>query len=171
VEKESGVKETRKWKRIKTAHEAWWFLYEHPKFQCAARHEITKEQAAEKVKGTRIFTDPNGNYWRVWPKSLDWHVIGHNLDIHYTLVDARGRVNDDKSKNRFQACWLEFGPIEWGYHAPEFETGDGQTAREYRMNYHDTDLDCGGKTFDEALIKLARLVMKKYGDYSKPDWV
>jgi hypothetical protein len=30
---------------------------------------------------------------------------------------------------------------------------------------HDTDLDCGGVTFDEALIKLAKKILKKHGDY------
>lgn len=157
-------------RQIKSAHDAWWFLHEHPEFQCPSRHEITEREAQNKIKRTKIYVDKNGNYWRVWPKSLDWHVIEHNLDIHYTVVDTKGCINDDESKNQYQACWLEFGQIEWGYHAPEFETGDGQTAREYRMNYHDIDLDCGAATFDEALIKLAKLVQKKYGDFPVQPW-
>jgi hypothetical protein len=34
------------------------------------------------------------------------------------------------------------------------------------MHFHDTDLDCGASSFDEALIELANLVMKKYGNYN-----
>ena len=39
------------------------------------------------------------------------------------------------------------------------------------MNYHDTKLDCGAPTFDEALVKLARLVKRHYGDFNPPKWL
>ena len=32
---------------------------------------------------------------------------------------------------------------------------------------HDIDLDCGGDTFEEAIIELAKLVKKYYGDNNK----
>jgi hypothetical protein len=158
------------WRRIRTAYEAWWFLHEHPKFHVREQQPVTAGEAESKIKNTYIRRDKNSNLWRVW-KPLGRNAINHNMDIHYAAVDAKGRVNDDESKNIFRACWLEFGQMKWGYHSVEFETGDGQTAREYVIHEHDIDLDCGGKTFDEALVKLARLVMKKYGDYQKPEWV
>lgn len=164
------MSKARRWSRIKTAYEAWWFLYGHPKFRLPEQQPVTEKEARSKIKHTRIRKDKNGNLWRVWIP-LGRNSIEHNLDIHYAAVDERGRINDDESKNLYRACWLEFGQMKWGYHAPEFETGEGQTAREYVMHYHDIDLDCGAKTFDEALVKLARLVMKKYGSYAKPEWV
>ena len=33
------------------------------------------------------------------------------------------------------------------------------------VHYHDWKLDCGAPTFDEAIVKLANLVLKEYGDY------
>ena len=53
--------------------------------------------------------------------------------------------------------WLEFGPFP-SYEGAEYDTND-------RM--HDPRLDCGGKTFEEAIINLARLVKKYYGDYNE----
>lgn len=152
-------------RKIMNAHDAWWFLHEHPAFQLREQVPVTAKEALKKVKRTRIRKDRNGNLWRVWPKSLNWHVIEHNLNIHYTVVDERGRINDDKSKNQYQACWLEFGPMEWGYHT-EWEKKE----REYRIHTHDIDLDCGAATFDQALVKLAKLVQKKYGDFPVEDW-
>lgn len=31
-------------------------------------------------------------------------------------------------------------------------------------HWHDTELDCGGDTYEEAVVKLARLVWEKYGN-------
>ena len=55
-------------------------------------------------------------------------------------------IDIDTSKNTKVQIWLEHGPYdkEWG----------GCT--------HDLDLDCGGDTFEEAIIELAKLVEEKY---------
>jgi hypothetical protein len=90
--------------------------------------------------------------------------IDFNLDIFYTKTNkpgGHGRVDDDKSKNKHVECWLEFGQEEYGYHS-DWEDGES-----YIITYHDYDLDCGGTTFDEALIALAKNIMKHYGDYEK----
>lgn len=57
-------------------------------------------------------------------------------------------INPDTTKNTKVQIWLEHGPYdaEWG----------GCT--------HDLDLDCGGDTFEEAIIELARRVKEKYTD-------
>ena len=57
-------------------------------------------------------------------------------------------IDDDHSKNTKVQVWLEHGPYEeiWG------------------SCTHDIDLDCGGDTFEEAIIKLATLVKKHYTD-------
>ena len=57
-----------------------------------------------------------------------------------------GMVDDDESKNTKVEVWLEAGP--YGEHC----------------NIHDWDLDCGGDTFEEAIIKLADLVKQYYDD-------
>jgi len=55
-------------------------------------------------------------------------------------------VDDDQTKNTKTQVWLEVGPWSEQYHT------------------HDWDLDCGGDTFEEAIIKLADLVKQYYGD-------
>lgn len=170
-------------RRILSAYDAWYFLRDHPKLNRHERTPLTPEEVEEarkpaqrpkpgdglaeiigrtRFKGYRVVRDKGGNYWR------DWHgvtvpAVDENLDIHYAQVNARGRVDKDSSKNVRTECWLELGPVEWGYHQPENEIKEG--ARCYKMHFHDVDLDCGAPTFDEALIKLARKVQKKYGDY------
>jgi hypothetical protein len=173
-------------RRILSAYDAWYFLRDHPKLN---RHERDPLETPEEVeearnpskpsglaeiigkgrhpKGYRVIRDKGGNYWR------DWHLVtvpavDENFDIHYAQVDERGRVNEDSSKNVRTECWLELGPVKWGYHQPEYEAKEG--ARCYKMHFHDIDLDCGAPTFDEALIKLARKVQRKYGDYPVEEW-
>ena len=41
------------------------------------------------------------------------------------------------------------------------EAGDWD--KEYKCSTHDIKLDCCGRTFEQAIIKLARLVKKHYG--------
>ena len=76
-------------------------------------------------------------------------------DLWFEVVKVNPETNaidyNDYSKNTKVQVWLEHGPYdaEWG----------GCT--------HDIDLDCGGDTFEEAIIKLARLVQKYYTDDGK----
>ena len=73
-----------------------------------------------------------------------------DLDIMVVKVDPETlAINlDDNSKNTHTRIWLEHGPYddEWGVCA------------------HDIDLDCGGDTFEEAVIELAKLVKWHYTD-------
>lgn len=167
-------------RQIKSAYDAFYFLRDHPKLNRRERDPIEAEDVerlkadarkpggALRVKArVRFVRDKGGNWWREW---LDITVpaVTENFDIHYTQVDERGRVNKDESKNIRTACWLELGQVRWEYHQPEYEAKEG--ARCYKVHHHDVDLDCGAATFDEALIKLARLVQKKYGDFPVEDW-
>lgn len=69
------------------------------------------------------------------------------LDIEVVKVNPKTKsIDDDSSKNTETAVWLECGQYS-KYSA-----------------YHDINLDCGGRTFEEAIIKLANLVQKHYGD-------
>ena len=58
------------------------------------------------------------------------------------------QIETDKSKNTKIQVWLEHGPY----------------FIEYRSCSHDYDLDCGGDTFEDAIIEMAKLVKKYYTD-------
>lgn len=69
------------------------------------------------------------------------------LDIEVQKVNPiTCAVDEDKSKNTKIEIWLECGPYLKDCKA------------------HDVDLDCGGDTFENAIINLAKLVKDKYGD-------
>jgi hypothetical protein len=179
------MKKFRQRHSIRNAYEAYWFLHEHPKFQRKERGPLEPDEVEEakkpakkpkdgdvigkimgRRKGFRIVKDKGGNFWREW--SITVPALVENLNIHYTAVDEHRRVSDDASKNQFSEVWLEFGQVLWGHHA-DGATWRG-TERAYKMHYHDVDLDCGAPTFDEALVKLAKKVKKKYGDFISEPW-
>lgn len=158
--------------KIANAHDAFWFLHEHPKFKCreAVMLELTQPQAKtlNLAKGERLRKIKDDMPWNkgksyfIREFGLEREAMDSNLDIFYTKVDERGRVNDDKSKNVNIECWLEFGTIEQS-------VSDGVL---HVKNYHDPVLDCGAPTFDEALVKLAKLVKRHYGDLKiTPKWL
>jgi hypothetical protein len=83
----------------------------------------------------------------------------YELDIHVAKVNpATNEIDAHKKLNTETQIWLEFGPfVNYAEGFPEFSPN-------YHRS-HDIRLDCGGKTFEEAIIKLAELVKKNYGDY------
>ena len=118
--------------------------------------------------GCRLKTLRDEMPWRRDKKYIvhEWlylhrYAIECNLDIHYAKVDEKRRVNDDRSLNKFVEVWLEFGPIKQ-------VVSDGHL---HLQHSHDINLDCGAPTFDEALIKLARLVQRHYGNIKTPKWM
>jgi hypothetical protein len=75
------------------------------------------------------------------------------LDIDVVLVDPETEsISDDEEKNTVVRVWLESGPYE------------KDESQEFEGYVHDIDLDCGGETFEEAIINLADKVLKKYGE-------
>jgi hypothetical protein len=71
------------------------------------------------------------------------------LDIDVVKVNPRtNRIDDDKSKNTATRIWLECGP--W--------------LLEDKLPSHDPELNCGGATFEEAILTLANKVYAKYGN-------
>jgi hypothetical protein len=83
------------------------------------------------------------------------------LDVEVVKVDpSTNEINfEDESKNTKTTVWLEFGPIV------------EDTYNDFLTRYipsHDIDLDCGGDTFEEAIIKLANLTYDKYGYEKTP---
>jgi hypothetical protein len=156
---------------IRNAFEAHWFLYNHPKMNVPARAEVTKKEASKFEKeGFLITRDIGGKCYLVF-RHIFSRALDKNLDIFYTKTNkagGHGRVDNDKSKNIHVECWLEFGPMCYGYAYSGTDTPAGDWDDTTTLIHgHDTRLDTGGVTFDEALIRLAKLVLKFYGDYSE----
>jgi len=65
-------------------------------------------------------------------------------------------IDDDKSKNTKVVIWLECGKYNKKY------------------EWYGIGLECGGDTFESAIIELANLVMEWYGEgkerIEKSDW-
>lgn len=77
------------------------------------------------------------------------------LHVMVAKVDPDTRKIEDKpSRNTRVEVWLESGP-------PVFTKEMGW------VHAHDIDLDCGASTFEKAVIKLAALVLKYYGNYAE----
>ena len=73
------------------------------------------------------------------------------LDIDVVKVNpAKGSIDVNDNLNTQVEIWLECGELEKLPHG--------------WFGSHDVDLDCGGETFEEAIIKLSKLVKKHYGD-------
>lgn len=64
------------------------------------------------------------------------------LDVEVVKVDpSTGAIENDADRNTETRVWFETGP----------------------SGYQDLSLNCGGKTYEEATIKLANCVIEKYG--------
>lgn len=100
----------------------------------------------------------NEKFYKAWWWLNENHFWAlRNLDIDVVKVHPKlKRIVDDDSKNTLINYWLETG----SFTKPDMGT------------WHDLDLDCGGDTFEEAIINLAKLVKKHYGkesdEYGQP---
>lgn len=138
--------------------------------------EITKEdfsRAAEEYKNNPNFYNSyqfltyHPAFWCILPSTIDGQLTPFEsfqrcLYIEVVRVDpSTGCVENDDSKNTQTVVWLESGP--W-YSKKEMEEFCGHEWSD-PMGGHacDHELDCGGDTFEEAIIKLAALVLKHYG--------
>lgn len=74
--------------------------------------------------------------------------------IEDTIDPKTGSLIEDREGNTETRIWLETG-LKCG------------SIRGQPMWGHDIDLDCGGATFEEAIVTLALKVREKYGDYAR----
>jgi hypothetical protein len=73
------------------------------------------------------------------------------MDIEVVKVNPEtDEIDDNDDLNTKTAVWLENGPVD---------------LNESIIYSHDIDLDCGADTFEEAICIMAKLVLKRYGDY------
>lgn len=108
-----------------------------------------------------IALHPMNNGYKGWEMSM------YDLDIHIAKVDPETRiVTDDPERNTHIEVWLEFGPYEYMDSKDDPELYKDVKEYDRWRRTHDPRLDCGGDTFEEAIIKLAHLVKEHYGDYN-----
>ena len=78
-----------------------------------------------------------------------------SLDITVVKVDPKTkRVADKRERNTLTRVWLEAGPLIKRKPGKVWEGPDF---------YTDPDLNCGGDTFEDAIICLAEKVLSIYG--------
>lgn len=123
-------------------YQAWWFLYNHPIFDDTPKKMMLEE---ETIPGTfSRFEDC--------------------LDVDIVKVNPKtNRIDDDDKLNTETRVWLECGP--WVHRDREMsqesrDRGCYDFFPEGRS--HDWHLDCGGRTYEEAIVKLANLVFQHY---------
>jgi hypothetical protein len=119
----------------------------------------------------KILNTLNNNFYSAW-RFLVQHPMFFNPEL-YPNIDNEDRkyytsfheclcidcqkvnaithiIDDIKKLNTHTEIWLECGPMHyveaWGQYA----------------STHDCRLDCGGDTFEDAIIKLAKLVKRYY---------
>ena len=123
--------------RFTDAYEAWRYLRRHPIYVALPR-------------------DP------MW--GLPRFPHGGTLDIEFMRVNPEtGAVDDNPDLNTKTEVWLETGP--W---SRQDDLGDDwkhfANANPPGCASHDHRLDCGGATFEEAIIELANNVNAHYQD-------
>lgn len=135
-------------------HTAWWWLYNHPIFNDGGT-VIKKSQVLPELVRPE---DPEETtvYDSYFHRCLD-------IDVQKVNPDTE-EVDDDRSKNTKTEVWLECGP--WHSRKKDPAWFDDYPDMPDCAS-HDIDLDCGGDTFEEAILELAKLVRNKYGDYDK----
>jgi len=122
-------------KKFNDFYEAWWFLHETPIFM-PSKEDFIKTGCSEE-------------YAEVC-STLDSNYFGLSLCIDVQKVDPiKRRIMKDKKRNTHVEIWLECGEPYFEEHAKEIRT------------YHNIEYDCGGDTFEEAIINLANIVYEK----------
>ena len=158
-----NMSEKQKKREILFAHDAWWFLHSHPALRLNVR-TVVDSRTAVRNNNQNLYIEKtldDGSSFRIYDHAHLFHyALDCNLNIHYTHVDDKGNVSDKKSENIYTACWLEFGRLQY-----DSDTLETRGQLDHINHNHDWELDCGGPTFDEALVKLANNVLKYYGDY------
>lgn len=86
--------------------------------------------------------------FKEFPDEKIYNSFGNGcLDINVVKVNPKTEsIDDDDKKNTLVEICIETG--DWD--------------EEYNVWCHDYKLDCGGATFEEAIIMLAKLVKKHY---------
>lgn len=102
----------------------------------------------------KTMTDFVDAYW--WVKNhpvLDRNKLGISIDVYPVKVNPlTGEIDiNDPYLNTKPEIWVETGWYMWD--------------DDIKIVSHDWELDCGGDSYPEAILKLKEMVIKFYGDY------
>ncbi len=130
-------KEGRPARMFNDFYQAWWFLYNHPIFD-------------DTPKKMMLVEEPMPGTFSLFESCLDVDVV--------QVSPVTLRIEDYDEFNNKTQVWLECGP--WVHK-------DRRRPKHERESYpegssHDPSLDCGGDTYEEAIVKLANLVFQHY---------
>lgn len=92
-----------------------------------------------------------------------------DIDIAFVNPITR-RIDDDDSLNTQFEVWIEAGPPVDISNEPHPPPPGGWNKYNRYARSHDFNLDCGGDTLQEAIMRLALLVKEHYGNYPQDDW-
>lgn len=133
-------------------YDAFWWLQNHPAF--AEKGRMTKKLSQEA-------------YGHPYKES------GFDQALHINVVKVDPttlRIEDDETRNTQVRIWIEVtvyldpdvkdGP--YGYNGEQWENDIWM--EHSGIPSHDYELDVGGATFEEAIIKLAAKVAEQYGE-------
>lgn len=87
------------------------------------------------------------------------------IDPHL-VCPKTNRIEDDQTKNTKLQYWVEIlipFKLDWNKEDTKYHYSPGT---EY-AHMHDWKLDCGGDTYELAILKAHRLMTKKYGKTSR----
>jgi hypothetical protein len=124
---------------------------EHQTSNCPYRDDEHTFGCTACIPQTQSRMNKEEQFYKAWWYLVDnYEWVIKNLDIDVIKVNPKTEeVDDDPEKNTLIEIWLETGPDEKNEHGVPCAT-------------YDPNLDCGGNTFEEAIIKLSKLVKKYY---------
>lgn len=117
-------------------HSAWHYLDGHPAFWKFS----TPSAGDDRPRNHYAFLEKGQAFARM------------SVDVLVTRVAENGVQSDDPELNTRTEVWLEAG--KW----------DLLEGEHVHAHWHDIELDTGAPTYEEAVVKLARLVREKYGN-------
>ena len=128
-------------------YDAWWWPYYHPLFI-----------DYEAVYRDKRFLDNHD--WAGEDICNFYSRMQDYIEVSPHKVNPKTRsIDDDQSLNTHVEIWIETG-YRWREKIPFYE-------KDHWWFYHDINLDCGGDTYEEAIVNLANLVWKHYKDGKK----
>jgi hypothetical protein len=123
-------------------YNAWWFLNNHPAFW--QFNGDGSQSPKERIHHKNLMRD-NG--------------ITRSVRIDVVKVDPLTKHHeDDESLNTHTQVWIEMGKWEW----PSTKPVDEHSLRD--AHFHDHELDCGGDSFETAIIVAAICLHTVYGN-------
>lgn len=119
-------------------YQAWWFLYNHPIFDDTPKRMTLEEST---IPGT----------FSRFEDCVDVDIVKVN--------PGTDCIEKDDNLNTKTRVWLECGP--WVHKDREAGKYDSKEFFPEGPS-HDWNLNCGGDTYEEAIVKLANLVSQNY---------